>query len=161
MLARIIDAFDNGKPARSLDYTDEERPMLRQLHLITMKPVLYGCNRLSGGSNYDKRDQSGFASFIDYVASTGDQYVFFDAASEGDLRDMDGEERDMLRAEMNVEGGVDDLIRGAYSLLGLDTYFTTGEKETRAWTFRRGSTAPVAAAAIHTDFEKKFIQVHK
>jgi ribosome-binding ATPase len=158
MLARIIEAFDGGKPARSLSYDEDERKMVYQLHLITMKPVLYGCNRLSGGSNYDKRDESGFANFLAYVQSTGDEYVFFDASSEGDLRDMEPEEKELLRSEMNVEGGVDDLIQGAYKLLGLDTYFTTGEKETRAWTFKRGSTAPVAAAAIHTDFEKKFIR---
>jgi len=158
MLGRIIAAFDEGKPARVLDYSEEELPMVTRLQLITLKPVLYGCNRLSGGLNYDKHNPEGFSKFVEYVRSTNDGYVFFDAASEGDLRDMDTEERDMLRAEMNVEGGVDDLIRGAYSLLGLDTYFTTGEKETRAWTFRRGSTAPVAAAAIHTDFEKKFIR---
>jgi GTP-binding protein YchF len=158
MLTRIIAAFDEGKPARVLEYSEEELPLLRQLHLITMKPVLYGCNRLSGGLNYDKRDTSGFAKFVEYVRSTGDEFVFFDAASEGDLRDMDISDRELLRIEMAVEGGVDDLIRGAYSLLGLDTYFTTGVTETRAWTFKRGSTAPVAAAAIHTDFEKKFIR---
>lgn len=158
MLGRILEAFDSGKPARSLNYSEDEMMLVKQLHLITMKPVLYGCNRLSGGSNYDKRDEAGFAKFVEYVRSTGDEYVFFDASSEGDLRDMEAEERDMLRAEMSVEGGVDDLIRGAYKLLGLDTYFTTGEKETRAWTFKRGSAAPIAAAAIHTDFEKKFIR---
>lgn len=158
MLGRIIDAFDAGRPARVLDYSDDELPLLRQLHLITMKPVLYGCNRLSGGSNYDKRDPDGFEQFVQYVQATGDQYVFFDASSEGDLRDMDISDRELLRIEMAVEGGVDDLIRCAYSLLGLDTYFTTGVTETRAWTFKRGSTAPVAAAAIHTDFEKKFIR---
>ncbi len=158
MLARIIAAFDQGQPARIVEYSDVELPLVRQLHLITMKPVLYGCNRLSGGSNYDKRDVEGFQKFVEYVQATGDEYVFFDASSEGDLRDMDVSDRELLRIEMQVEGGVDDLIRGAYKLLGLDTYFTTGEKETRAWTFRRGSTAPVAAAAIHTDFEKKFIR---
>ncbi len=158
MLAKILEVFDMGKPARVIDYSDDEAPMVQQLQLITMKPVLYGCNRLSGGANYDAANPDGFAAFTQFVAESGDQYVFFDAASEGDLRDIDKEEQEILRAEMGVVGGVDALIQSAYTLLGLETYFTTGVQETRAWTIRRGATAPQAASVIHTDFEKKFIR---
>jgi hypothetical protein len=158
MLDRILTAFDAAKPARSVEYSVDELPMVRQLQLITMKPVLYGCNRLSGGANYDSANPDGFATFTQFVSDSGDQYVFFDAASEGDLRDIDKEEQEVLREEMGVIGGVDALIRSAYTLLGLETYFTTGVQETRAWTVRRGATAPQAASVIHTDFEKKFIR---
>lgn len=158
MLDRILVAFDAGLAARSVQYSDDELPLVRQLQLITNKPVLYGCNRLSGGSNYDTSHPTEFAAFTQSVTAAGNEFVFFDAASEGDLRDMDASDRDLLRTEMGVVGGVDALIRSAYKLLGLETYFTTGVTETRAWTIRRGMTAPQAASVIHTDFEKKFIR---
>jgi ribosome-binding ATPase len=158
MLDNILALFDAGKPARALQYSDDELPLVRSLQLITMKPVLYGCNRLSGGVNYDTTHSEDFAVFTDFVTESGCQYVFFDAASEGDLRDIDSSEQQILRTEMGVIGGVDALIQSAYTLLGLQTYFTTGVDETRAWTVRAGATAPQAASVIHTDFEKKFIR---
>jgi ribosome-binding ATPase YchF (GTP1/OBG family) len=86
-------------------------------------------------------------------------YVILDAKIEDELKDFEGDEKELLRAEMGHDSnGINDLITGAYTLLGLETYFTTGEDETRAWTIKKGSTAPVAGMAIHTDFKDKFIR---
>ena len=86
-------------------------------------------------------------------------YVIVDAKVEDDLKDFEGEEKEEMRKELNAhDNGVNNLIKAGFNLLGLESYLTTGEVETRAWTIKKGSTAPVAAAAIHTDFEKKFIR---
>ncbi len=89
----------------------------------------------------------------------GDHYVIVDAKIEEELNEFEGEEKKTFAEELGVKGdGIDELIVAAYDLLGLMTYFTTGEKETRAWTIKKGSTAPVAGMAIHTDFKEKFIR---
>jgi ribosome-binding ATPase len=158
MLENILALFDAGKPARMYTFSDIELPLVQQLHLITMKPVLYGCNVLSGGSNMHTSNPEKFTEFTDFVVASGDSQVFFDASSEGDLRDMDVDEQMLMKSELGIEGGVNELIRGAYHLLGLQTYLTTGPEESRAWTIHSGMNAPQAAAVIHSDFEKKFIR---
>lgn len=158
LLGKLLECFDTGRTARMLDYSDDELSLIRDLHLLTMKPVLYGCNRRSGGNNMDTTNPELFHKFTDFVAETQAAYVFFDARAESDLNDFHGVEKSVMRADLGVQGGVDDLIRSAYTLLGLETYLTTGPDETRAWTFKKGATAPQAAAAIHTDFERKFIR---
>jgi GTP-binding protein YchF len=144
----------------SQTWTDEERLMLRKLGLLSIKPILYILNKKSGGKNIDQTDDR-FTELADYIAKTNSTYVIVDAKVEDDLKDFEGEEKEMFRAEMAggvTDDGVDTLIKAAYKLLGLETYFTTGETESRAWTIEKGSTAPVAGMAIHTDFRDKFIR---
>ena len=152
-------AFDEGKLANTLSFDEEEQKLMRELHLITMKPFLYVLNKQSGGKNLDEMDDERFKNLIKYFNENKFAFVVVDAKIEDELKDFEGEERDMMRSELGAhDSGVDGLIKAGYDLLGLDTYLTTGEMETRAWTIKKGSTAPRAAAAIHTDFETKFIR---
>jgi GTP-binding protein YchF len=144
----------------SQTWTDEERLILRKLGLLSIKPILYILNKKSGGKNIDQTDER-FTELADYIAKTNSTYVIVDAKVEDDLKDFEGEEKEMFRTEMAggvTDDGVNNLIKAAYKLLGLETYFTTGETESRAWTIEKGSTAPVAGMAIHTDFRDKFIR---
>jgi ribosome-binding ATPase len=159
LLDRFKEAFDQGKLANSLSLDDEEAKLVRELHLITMKPFLYVLNKQSGGKNLDEMKDERWEKLMKYFAENKYHHVIVDAKIEDELKEFEGEEKDMMRKEMNAhDNGVDNLIKAGYELLGLDTYLTTGEMETRAWTVKKGSTAPRAAAAIHTDFETKFIR---
>ena len=140
-LKQFKDALDQGKPARSVKFeTVDEQKFAKDLFLLTNKPVLYVCN------------------VDDASAVTGNKYV--DAVREAVKGELDTwEERQEFLAEIGLEeSGVSRLIRAAYALLDLQTYFTAGEDEVRAWTFMRGSKAPQCAGIIHTDFEKGFIR---
>ncbi len=159
LLERLKAHLEAEKSAYELSMTDEEREILKSLHLITAKPVLFSLNKRSGGKNFNETHPEEFKKLTDFIESTGSRYVIVDAGAENDLKDFEGEEKELFRAELGVsENGVNDLIREGYALLGLATYFTTGEKETRAWTIKANSTAPVAGQAIHTDFKDKFIR---
>jgi GTP-binding protein YchF len=159
LLAKLKVAFDEGKLANRLSYDEDELRLLRDLHLITMKPFLYVLNKQSGGKNLDEMNDDRFAKLTEYFKANNFHYVVVDAKIEDELKEFEGEERDMMRAELGAhDSGIDGLIKAGYDLLGLETYLTTGEMETRAWTVKKGSSAPRAAAAIHTDFEQKFIR---
>lgn len=159
LLDTLKTAFDEGKLANTLTFDDEELKLIRDLHLITMKPILYVLNKQSGGKNLDEMNDERFKKLIDYFNSTKFHYVIVDAKIEDELKDFEGEEKDTMRKELGAhDSGVDGLIKAGYDLLGLETYLTTGEMETRAWTIKKGSTAPIAAGAIHTDFTNKFIR---
>lgn len=162
-------AFDEGKLANQVAFSagggpasgwdHEELKLIRDLHLITMKPFLYVLNKQSGGKNLDEINDERFTKLISHFKENNFKYVVVDAKIEDELKDFEGAELDEMRREMNAhDSGVDDLIKSGYDLLGLETYLTTGEMETRAWTIKKGSTAPVAASAIHSDFETKFIR---
>lgn len=155
---RIQEALLAEKMANTVVLTDEEEKIAKQFNLLTRKKFIYGLNKRSGGKNLDETDPSLFATICKEIESYGSEWVVIDAKTEHELSDFEGEERAMMRSEIGGDDGIDTLIKKSYKLLGLATYFTTGEKETRAWTIKAGSTAPVAAAAIHTDFEKKFIR---
>ena len=147
------------KLANQLSLDEEEKKLVKELHLITMKPFLYVLNKQSGGKNLDEMNDDRFKNLIAYMNDNKFHYVVVDAKIEDELKDFEGEEKDMFRKELGGEhDGVNDLISGCYKLLGLETYFTTGVEETRAWTIHKGSTAPVAGMAIHTDFKDKFIR---
>lgn len=158
MLEKFLAVFADEKPARVVDLSDEERLLVRNVPLLTLKPVLYSFNRITGGNNFDEMYPEKFAEVTEYIRESGCLSVFVDASTEGDLGQMDPSERAAMRADLQTLGGIDELIQQSYTLLGLETYFTTGEKETRAWTIRHGATAPQAAGVIHTDFEKNFIR---
>ncbi len=147
------------KLANSIQFDEEEMRLVRDLHLITMKPFLYVLNKQSGGKNLDEMKDERFSNLIKYFDEHKFHYVVVDAKIEDELKEFEGAERDEMRTELGAhDSGVDGLIKAGYDLLGLETYLTTGEMETRAWTIKKGSTAPKAASAIHTDFETKFIR---
>jgi ribosome-binding ATPase len=159
VLAKLMQAFSAGKLAIHAGLTDEEKKSVTYLNLLTMKPMLYALNKKSGGHNLDELADGRSERAFELIKELGGQYIFLDAATERELNDVADDDRQSFRQELGVsEDGLADLIRGAYSILGLISFFTTGVDETRAWTIPAGSTAPVAGAAIHNDFLTKFIR---
>ena len=159
IMERLQKIFAEEKLANRLELDEEERKLVRDLHLITMKPFLYVLNKQSGGKNLDEMNDDRFTKLISYFKENNFHCVVVDAKIEDELKEFEGVERDEMRNELGAhDSGVDHLIQAGYDLLGLETYLTTGPEETRAWTIKKGSTAPRAAAAIHTDFETKFIR---
>ena len=155
VLGRLRAALDAGRPARSVALSDEERPLVRELFLLTMKPVLYIANVLEDGFEGNPHLDAVRAR----AGEEGAEVVPVSAAIEEELSQLDDADRDELLASYGLdEPGLNRVIRAAYRLLGLQTYFTAGVKEVRAWTVKAGATAPQAAAVIHTDFEKGFIR---
>jgi len=138
----------------------EEKEHIKDSHLITAKPFLFVLNKKAGGTNLDELSDGRFSALTAYIKEIGAQYVIVDAKIEDELKHFEGEERAMFAGELGHTGddGIAALISAGFDLLGLDVYFTTGEVETRAWVFKKGSAAPVAAGAIHTDFTQKFIR---
>jgi GTP-binding protein YchF len=159
VLEKVQIALDGGKLARTVDLTPEELKLIKPLNLLTLKPILYAFNGKSGGHNLHEVNDGRAKAAIELVESLGSRYVHVDAATERDLNEVAESDQEMFRQELGVQvNGLTELIREAYETLGLMTFFTTGPKESRAWTVRRGSTAPEAGAAIHTDFKDKFIR---
>src|SRR5688572_30242618 len=155
VFSRVRAHLNEGRPARSLPLTPEDRADLRELHLLTMKPIMYVANV----------NESGFTNnaLLDAVkaraAQEGAVVVAVCAAMEAEIAQLeDAEKGEFLKDLGLAEPGLDRVIRAAYQLLGLQTYFTVGPKEVRAWTVRAGSTAPQAAAVIHTDFARRSIR---
>ena len=155
-LERIQAVLENGGSARSVDLNDEEVAMIKPLGLLTAKPIIYATNV----SEDDLAEGNAFCSeVVELAAKEGAETVRISAQVEAELVELGDEETaDYLEGLGVTEGGLQSLIRATYRLLGLRTYFTTGEKETRAWTFKAGMTAPQAAGVIHTDFERGFIR---
>lgn len=159
LLERLLPHLESGLLANQLEMSDTEKKLVKELHLLTMKPFLYICNRKAGALNLDEQNDERWNELIEYFEKSGSEYVVVDAGVEHELRDLQEEEKTEFRREYgSQDSGVDALIRASYHRLGLMSYFTTGEKETRAWTVKQGSTAPEAGAAIHTDFQDKFIR---
>jgi ribosome-binding ATPase len=159
VLQKLDAVLSEGKFASSAVLLEAETWKLKPLSLLTMKPMMYVLNKKAGGHNLDEMNDGRYQRLIEFLISLGATYVVVDAGIEGELRDVADEDKENLRREFGVlNDGIDDLIRAGYSLLGLMTYLTTGEDETRAWTVKVGSSAPEAAAAIHTDFRDKFIR---
>ncbi|MDF2937830.1 MAG: GTP-binding protein [Paenibacillaceae bacterium] len=158
MLERIKEALYNDQPARSVELNDEERLMVRDFHLITMKPVLYAANVSEGEAA--NADGNPYVQLVrEFGAKEGAEVVPISAKVESEIAELEGEDKAMFLEELGLsESGLDRLIRGAYKLLGLYTYFTAGVQEVRAWTIRKGMKAPQAAGVIHSDFERGFIR---
>jgi len=155
LLRKVKAHLDEGSPVRSLDLDENEWLELRDLHLLTEKPVLYVANVDEGGFE----DNPLLSAVSDYAAKDGAEVVAICAAIEAEIAVLDDEDKTEFLADLGLdEPGLNRVIRCGYSLLGLQTYFTAGEKEVRAWTTKIGATAPRAAAEIHTDFEKGFIR---
>ena len=156
VLSKIYSEIENGGMGRNIELTRDEMQLIKPLGLLTFKPMIYATNlsedELSEGNMFSKR--------VDEVAlEEGAESVKISAQVESELIELGEEERfDYLDGLGIKEGGLESLIKATYRLLGLRTYFTTGDKETRAWTIKAGMTAPQAAGVIHTDFEKGFIR---
>ena len=155
LFERVRDHLDSGAPVRAMELSDDERLALRELHLITAKPALFVANV----------DENGFENnplldrVAEHAAAQNAPVVSVCASLEGELAQLDGDDKNEFLADLGLEEpGLDRVIRAAYELLGLQTFFTVGPKEVRAWTVRRGATAPQAAGVIHTDFERGFIR---
>jgi GTP-binding protein YchF len=154
-LEKCMTVLDQAKPVRSLDLYEEEKAVLRPLCLITAKPTMYVANVKEGGfENNPYLD-----AIRGHAQAEGSIVVPVCAAIEAEIGDLSDEDKQVFLADMGMEEpGLNRVIRAAYTLLGLQTYFTAGEKEVRAWTVKVGATAPQAAAVIHTDFERGFIR---
>jgi hypothetical protein len=155
ILEKMMLHLDQGKPVRTMGLDAEEMQLIRPLCLITAKPAMFVANVSDTGfSNNPLLDQ-----LATYAESQNAPLVAICAAIESEIADMSDEDKGVFLADMGMEEpGLDRLIRAAYSLLGLQTYFTAGVKEVRAWTIHTGDTAPKAAGVIHTDFERGFIR---
>jgi len=155
VLEKVQVALNQAKPARSVDLYAEEREVLKPFFLLTMKPTMYVANvNETGFTNNPLLD-----SVQELARKEGSRVVPICAALEAQIADLSDEDKQVFLSDMGLEEpGLNRLIRTGYELLGLETYFTTGPKEVRAWTIHRGDTAPKAAGVIHTDFEKGFIR---
>jgi GTP-binding protein YchF len=155
LIERLLSHIDQGQPARTLVLDPADAALIQDLHLLTAKPTLYI-------ANVDEKGLSGnahLAAVEAHAAAEGAEVVPVCAALEAEIAQLDAADRQEFLASVGLEEpGLNRLIHAGYKLLGLQTYFTAGPKEVRAWTIRRGNTAPVAAAVIHTDFEKDFIR---
>jgi hypothetical protein len=155
LLKRVAAQLDNGKPARAMGLSADEKLLLRELFLLTLKPVLYIANVMEDGFKNNPLLQL----VHERAQGEGAQVVAVCAKIEEELSQLDDADRDAMLSDFGLEEpGLNRVIRGAYTLLGLQTYFTAGEKEVRAWTIKAGFTAPQAAGVIHTDFERGFIR---
>ncbi|MCW5235236.1 redox-regulated ATPase YchF [Verminephrobacter eiseniae] len=155
LLTRIRTALNQGLPARSVDLAKEEQPLLKPLCLITAKPTMFVANVGEDGF----RNNPFLERLNEYAASQNAPVVAICAKMEAEMAEMSDADRQLFLAEMGQsEPGLARLIRGAFKLLGLQTYFTAGVKEVRAWTIHIGATAPQAAGVIHGDFERGFIR---
>ncbi len=159
VLEKLRPALEEGKLASSVLLTKEEEVFAKQLALLTRKPILYVLNKQTGGKNLDEMNDPRFAALLEFLEKENASYCIVDAKTEGEISGMTQDERVTFRNEFGIQDtGVDELIKKSYEMLGLITYFTTGEDETRGWTIKKGWSAPEAGTAIHTDFKDKFIR---
>ncbi len=155
VLEKVLPVLNEAKPARTVDFSKEELFVLRPLFLLTMKPTMYVANVGEHGFH----DNPLLARVEAYAAKEGAPVVPICAALEAQIGDLSDEDKKIFLADMGMEEpGLNRVIRAGYKLLGLQTYFTAGPKEVRAWTVQVGATAPQAAGVIHTDFERGFIR---
>ena len=155
LLERIKPHLEEGKAARSMTFTDDELKVVKTFHLLTIKPTMYIANVDEDGFE----DNAHLETVRKLAAEEGAEVVAICNKLEAEIAELDEEEKQEFLQDLGMEEpGLDRVIRAGYELLGLQTYFTAGVKEVRAWTVQIGATAPKAAAVIHTDFEKGFIR---
>ncbi|MBM4217894.1 MAG: redox-regulated ATPase YchF, partial [Gammaproteobacteria bacterium] len=155
VIRRIRDALNSGQPARTVVLDEVERPIVKEMQLLTFKPMLYVANVQEGGFE----NNAMLDTVRQHAASDSSQVVAVCAAIEAEISQLDDADRTEFLKDLGLEEpGLNRVIRAGYALLGLQTYFTAGPKEVRAWTVKKGATAPQAAGVIHTDFERGFIR---
>lgn len=158
ILERLKEAFEADKPARTVEFSDEQMKVVKHLHLLTIKPVLYVAN-VGEDDVADPSSNEYVQKVREFAAKDNAEVIVVCAKIEEEIAELEGEEKAMFLSELGIEeSGLDQLIRAAYHLLGLATYFTAGVQEVRAWTFRKGMKAPQCAGVIHSDFERGFIR---
>ena len=158
ILTKIKEGLEDGKPVRALDFSEEEIKSVKHFHLLTQKPTLYVAN-VSEDDLSSLEDNEHLAAIKKYADEEGSQVIVISAKVEEEIAVLDDDEKEMFLEELGLsESGLDKLVRASYDLLGLATYFTAGVQEVRAWTFKKGMTAPECAGIIHTDFQKGFIR---
>jgi GTP-binding protein YchF len=158
ILLPLKEAFEDGKPARSVEFTEEQMKIVKGLHLLTTKPMLYIAN-VGEDDIIDPSSNEYVQKVKDFAKEENSEVIVICAKIEEEISELDDEEKRVFLEELGIaESGLDQLIRAAYHLLGLATYFTAGVQEVRAWTFRHGMKAPQCAGVIHTDFERGFIR---
>lgn len=155
VIRRVRDALNSGQPARAVVLDEVERPIVKEMQLLTFKPMLYVANVQEGGFE----NNAMLDTVRQQAASESSQVVAVCAAIEAEISQLDDADRTEFLKDLGLEEpGLNRVIRAGYALLGLQTYFTAGPKEVRAWTVKKGATAPQAAGVIHTDFERGFIR---
>lgn len=158
LLTRIQEALENEKPARSLSFDKEESIILKQFGFLTMKPMIYVAN-VSDEDIIDLENNENYQKVVDHAQSENNSVVPVCAKIEEELSELDAQEKSEFLKELGIaESGLDQVIKTAYSILDLCTFFTAGVVEVRAWTFKKGMLAPECAGVIHTDFQKGFIR---
>ncbi|PSL19746.1 redox-regulated ATPase YchF [Shimia abyssi] len=156
LLKEALAVLEEGKPARVVEVDDEDAKAWKMLQLLTTKPILYVCNV----GEAEAAEGNAFSTQVaEMAAAQGNSHVIISAQIEEEISQLEADEAEMFLTEMGLEeAGLDRLIRAGYELLHLETYFTVGPKEARAWTIKQGTLAPQAAGVIHGDFEKGFIR---
>ena len=158
ILLKLKEVLEAEKPARAADLSEDEIKVIKGLHLLTIKPMLYVAN-VSEDEVADPSENKYVKMVKEYAAAEGAQVITVCAKIEEEISELEDDEKKEFLAELGIaESGLDQLIKASYSLLGLATYFTAGVQEVRAWTFRKGMKAPQCAGIIHSDFERGFIR---
>lgn len=158
-LERLQAHLEDGKSARSFDFTEDEAEMIRSTPLLSNKPIIYAANLSEDDFKADYETNAQYREVAQIAAEEKSAVLPICAQIEADVSDMDAEEKELFLSDLNVsESGLSRIIRTGYSLLGLISFLTAGPTEVRAWTIKKGTKAPQAAGKIHTDFEKGFIR---
>ena len=158
-LERLQSEMEQGKTARSVEISDDEREYLKEVSLLTIKPVIYACNVGENDFARGIENNKYYKTVEEIARAEGAETLPICAEMEAEIAQLDDEEKELFLADMGLEkSGLDRLIKKSYSLLGLISYLTAGKPEVRAWTIKKGTKAPQAAGKIHTDFERGFIR---
>ena len=159
LLQRIYDCLESEKPVRSLNFTDDERDYVKGLFLLTSKPVIYAANISESDIGKDEDTIETVKAVKEFAKSDGSEVLVISAKTEEEISELPPEDQQMFLDDLGLtESGLNRLVKKSYALLGLMSFLTAGEPETRAWTIKIGTKAPQAAGKIHTDFERGFIR---
>ncbi|MBQ3496134.1 MAG: redox-regulated ATPase YchF [Clostridia bacterium] len=159
LLQRIYDCLESEKPVRSLNFTDDERDYVKGLFLLTSKPVIYAANISESDIGKDEDSIETVKAVKEFAKSDGSEVLVISAKTEEEISELPPEDQQMFLDDLGLtESGLNRLVKKSYALLGLMSFLTAGEPETRAWTIKIGTKAPQAAGKIHTDFERGFIR---
>ncbi|MBQ6883657.1 MAG: redox-regulated ATPase YchF [Clostridia bacterium] len=159
LLQRIYDCLESEKPVRSLNFTDDERDYVKGLFLLTSKPVIYAANISENDIGKDEDTIETVKAVKEFAKSDGSEVLVISAKTEEEISELPPEDQQMFLDDLGLtESGLNRLVKKSYALLGLMSFLTAGEPETRAWTIKIGTKAPQAAGKIHTDFERGFIR---
>ncbi|MFC7063069.1 redox-regulated ATPase YchF [Halobacillus seohaensis] len=157
VLEKLQEALEGETPARAVEFSSDQQKIVKGLHLLTSKPILYVAN--VSEDEIGEEDNEKVKTIREFAANENAEVIVVCAKIESEIAELEGEEKQEFLEDLGIaEAGLDQLIKATYNLLGLATYFTAGEQEVRAWTFKEGMTAPQAAGVIHTDFERGFIR---